>query len=350
MKYRLVILILFLAILVAGGFYLLSKYTKDSILVNNEKTSSANNPTPTPNLNPLTIQAMKERSYPGSNFVIEQTLAPGNNYNKYLVSYQSDGLKIYGLLTMPLGTKPKNGWPAILFNHGYIAPETYQTNPSVGQYASYYPVFSQNGYIVFKPDYRGNGNSQGSPDGAYFSPAYTIDDLNALSSLKKYPDVNPNKIGIWGHSMGGNITLRGLVVDPKDIKVAVIWGGVVGSYTDLFNWHDPSYHPSAYELALRNRYRSDLVKQYGTPQSDPAFWNSVDPTYFLSNISAPIQLDQGKLDEEVPVFWSVSLAEKLKNKGKNVELYTYPGADHNISQSFDLAMQRSLDFFNKYLK
>src|SRR5437763_1318158 len=103
---------------------------------------------------------------------------------------------------------------------------------------------------------------------------------------------------VCGHSMGGNITLRALVVDPSDIKAAVIWGGVVGSYEQIFNWHDPSYHPSAYELSLRNRHRQDLVAKYGTPSENPGFWHSVDPTYFLQDISAPIQLHHGESDEE----------------------------------------------------
>lgn len=316
------------------------------------KQSSMFVPSPTSmqEVNPLMISAMRARSYPGSTITIVQTLPDGSNYHQYLTSYQSDGLTIYALLTVPFGAKPKNGWPVIVFNHGYIDPKQYQTFPRVGQYASYYPVFAENGYMVFKPDYRGNGNSQGNPEGAYYSPAYAIDDLNAIASIKKYPDADSSKIGIWGHSMGGNITLRDLVVNTKDIKAAVIWGGVVGSYTDLLNWHDPSYHPSAYELSLRNKYRSNLTRQYGTPQANPSFWNAIDPTYFINDISAPVQLHQGELDEEVPASFSASLYTKLKSAGKTVAYYTYPGTNHNIAQGFSLAMQRSLDFFNKYLK
>ncbi|HET9947175.1 MAG TPA: alpha/beta fold hydrolase, partial [Patescibacteria group bacterium] len=221
---------------------------------------------PTQPLIPLSIQAMRNKSYPGSTITFVQTLSDGSNFHQYLTYYYSDGLKIYALLTVPFGTKPQNGWPVIVFNHGYIAPTTYETYPSVGQYATYYPVFSSADYIVFKPDYRGNGNSDGQPEGAYYSPAYATDDLNAIASIKKYKDANPQKIGVWGHSMGGNIALRDMVVNTKDIKAAVIWGGVVGTYTQLSHWHDPSYHPSTYELSLRYRYRQDLVSTYGTPE------------------------------------------------------------------------------------
>lgn len=301
--------------------------------------------------NPLSIAAMRENTYPGSDLIIQSTLTPGSNYNRYIASYQSDGLTIYGLLTIPTGNKPAGGWPAIIFNHGYIQPNEYKTEGP--QYAAYVDALAKSGFVVFKPDYRGNGNSQGSPTSAYYAPDYAIDDLNALASVKKYKDVNPNDIGIWGHSMGGNITLRDLVIDPADIKAAVIWGGVVGTYNDLINnWQNRvSYHPAPTDLALRNHNRQNLISQYGTPQTNPEFWNSIDPTNFLSDISAPIQLHQGESDNEVPPDFSANLAQKLKEDGKTVEYYTYPGGDHNLSgQNFDIAMARTIAFFNKYLK
>src|SRR5690242_5574868 len=82
--------------------------------------------TPTPEPNPLSIEAMRQRQYPGSNVVIEQTLAPGSNYKRYIASYQSEGLKIYALLTVPAGPKPDTGWPVIIFNHGFIPPKIYR--------------------------------------------------------------------------------------------------------------------------------------------------------------------------------------------------------------------------------
>jgi hypothetical protein len=51
--------------------------------------------------------------------------------------------------------------------------------------------------------------------------------------MKRYPDADPDRIGMWGHSMGGYITLRSMVVS-QDIKVGVIWAGVVARYPDLF--------------------------------------------------------------------------------------------------------------------
>ena len=103
-------------------------------------------------------------------------------------------------------------------------------------------------------------------------------------------------------------------------------------------------------LALRYKYRGNLEKQYGTPEKNPVFWNSIDPTKFVSDITAPVQLDVGGSDEEVPPVFSQNLRDSLQKARKTVEYYEYPGSNHNITQGFTEAMQHSLDFFNKYLK
>jgi dipeptidyl aminopeptidase/acylaminoacyl peptidase len=307
-------------------------------------------PTPKPT-DPLSIAAMRGRPYPGSSITVEETLSKGSNYSQYVVSYLSDGLKINALLTVPDGEKPATGWPVILFNHGYIPADVYRTTE---RYVAYVDAFARNGYIVFKPDYRGHGESEGRPEGAYYSPAYAIDDLNALSSIAAYKDADPDRIGVWGHSMGGNITLRDLVISPR-IRVAVIWGGVVGSYDELMTkWtRRVPFRPSPREAEARTATgsgRQQLVAVHGTPESNPSYWNSIDPTAHIADITAPVQLHAGGDDEEVPVAFSESLKSRLVKAGKTVELYTYPGADHDISQSFSLAMSRSVEFFDRYLK
>ncbi len=307
-------------------------------------------PSPTP-LNSLSISYLRELKYPGSDITIEQALTPGSNYSRYIVSYRSDGLNIHALMTVPKSAKPKTGFPVIIFNHGYIPPEQYRTTE---RYVAYVDNLARAGYLVFKPDYRGFGNSEGKPEGAYYSSAYAVDVLNALSSIKKYPEANAAKIGMWGHSMGGNISLRDLVVDIKDIKASVIWSGVVGSYDQLLNqWHRASpWTPSEREIAGHvTSIRQNLVNQYGTPQTNPNFWQSIDPTYYLADVTTPIQLHTGGNDQEVPPAFSVSLYDKLKGLRKTVEYYNYPGGDHNISSpNFELAMERTITFFDKYLK
>lgn len=314
------------------------------------RAKSTLTPSPTPNADPLAITYMRTQTYPGSPLQLEQTLPEKPSYKLSIVSYRSEGLKIYGLLAVPKGERPPGGWPAIVFNHGYIDPKVYRTDE---RYIEYVNSLASAGYVVFKPDYRGNGKSEGKPGGPYYTPGYVIDDLNALSSLKQYPDVNPNKIGMWGHSMGGNVTLRALVTNTTDIKAAVIWGGVVGSYDQIMNhWQSVvTYQPDATDLKLRSLNLETLISQHGTPSTDPAYWDAIDPTSHLGDIETPIQLATGGADPNVPIAFSTALYDKLKAAGKIVEYYNYPKGDHNIDPpQYELAMQRTIAFFDKYLK
>lgn len=304
----------------------------------------------TPNqLNPLSIEYLRQRSYPGSEIKIERTLEPGSGYNRYIASYTSDGLKIFALLTVPNTNKPSKGFPAIIFNHGYITPEKYTPD---GNYIAYVDALSRTGYIVFKPDYRGNGMSEGAPGSEFFSQDYAIDDLNAIASIKNYKDVNPTRIGVWGHSLGGNVALKDLVVS-KEIKGVVIWSGVVGSIEDITypNWQARvSYVPAAEDIYLRYKGLPYLITLYGPPSTKSDFWNSIDPVNYLSEEFIPTQIHVGLADNQVPPDFSTGLYQKLKALNKSVEYYEYPGANHDINQSFDLAMKRTIDFFNRYLK
>ena len=298
--------------------------------------------------NPLELKYMLRQTYPGSEISIAQTLEDGVNYKRYIVSYFSGGLKEYAYMTVPKIKRPQSGFPVIIFNHGYQIPKLYTPD---GNYIAYMDSIASAGYIVFKPDYRGNGKSQGMPTSAYFSPDYTVDVLNAISSIKKYKDANPGKIGIWGHSMGGQISLRVAEIS-SDIKVVVIWGGVVGSYNDIiYNWQDKvSYKPEAEDLYLRNLGLSILLARYGTPEKNLSFWKSIDPFYNINLVNAPIQIHVGSGDNQVPPKFSKDLYNQLIKNGKKAEYYEYAGANHDINQGFSVAMKRTINYFDKYLR
>jgi len=295
----------------------------------------------------LSIEYLRKGNYPGSDLIIEETLTPGSNYKRYIASYRSEGLKIYGLLTVPEEEEPPEGFPAIIFNHGYIPPAQYRTTE---KYVSYVDGFARNGYVVFKPDFRGHGESEGEPTGAYGSNAYTVDALNAVSSVKKYPSVNPEKIGMWGHSMGGFITLRSMVVSD-DIKAGVIWAGVVGSYPEMISsWRRRASTPPPGIPSSARRWRDELQAAFGTPEENPDFWNSISATSYLADISGPLSIHHGTLDASVPSEFSENLKGLMDKAGKEAELFLYEGDDHNLSDSFSTAMRRSVEFFDRHLK
>ncbi|MEN9562350.1 MAG: hypothetical protein RIR73_594 [Chloroflexota bacterium] len=303
-------------------------------------------PTATPVPHPMSIIALRNQEYPGSEVSVVKELDRGVNYRRYYVYYLSEGYKIYALLTIPNGEKPEGGFPAIVFNHGYIPPDVYKTTE---RYIAYVDQLARAGYVVFRIDYRGHDQSEGPASGAYGDPGYQVDVMNALASIKQHPDVNPEKVGMWGHSMGGYLTLRAMTIS-SDIKAGVIWAGVVASYPDLlYNWRRTgSFTPSP--SSTGRGWRSAWVEQYGTPEENPAFWDSVSATSYLADLSGPIELHHGTADEDVPVEFSIRLAELGRQYGQIVNLYTYDGDNHNISKYFTQAMNQTIAFFDIYLK
>lgn len=300
--------------------------------------NSTTSPSETTITSPLFINELRTRDFPGGDFIIEEQLASGTNYRQYITSYLSEGLKIYGLLTVPMAPKPASGFPAVLFVHGYIPPKQYSTT---GNYPTYQATLARGGFITFKPDLRGHGNSEGESVSAHYSEKYVIDTLSALSYLKKYPDVDPARLGYWGHSNGGEIGLRVAVIS-SDIKAASFWAGVVGSYEDMFETHND-------KIPFLKNDNNILTNQYGLPSSKSEFWLKADPYYFLEDIKAPIELQHGTADDSVPVELSLSLKTALEKLNKPVIYYEYPNDDHNIAANSRQAWQRTIDFFKTNL-
>ncbi len=302
--------------------------------------------TSTPVPHPMSIAAMRAGVYPGSEISVVKELDRGSNYRRYYTYYLSEGSKIYALLTIPMGATPEGGWPAIVFNHGYIPPEVYRTTE---RYIAYVDEIAKAGYVVFRIDYRGNDASEGEATGAYGDPGYTVDVLNAVATIKRMQDVNPDKIGMWGHSMGGFLTLRIMVIS-QDVKVGVIWAGVVASYPEmLYDWRrSGSFTPSPSSRGVG--WRTQWLEAYGAPDNNPAFWDSVSATSYLADLSGPLQLHHGTADEDVPLEFSIRLAEEARAAGQIADLYVYEGDNHNISANFSAAMQRTIAFFDEILK
>lgn len=284
---------------------------------------------------------------PKASTLVEVEKIKESRYEKSVVTYESDGYKIRALLGIPKGQMPGGRWPVIIFNHGYIPPAEYRTNE---KYVAYFDRLVLAGYAVVKSDYRGHGESEGEAEGGYGSDAYSRDIRNLVATIRSDSRINPERVGMWGHSMGGHITLRNMVVDPN-IKAGVIWAGVVASYPDLLNnWRRTNNSsPLPSPSYPGRRWRNILQEQYGTPEQNPEFWNSISATNYLDQISGPVQLHHGAADTSVPVSFSRTLEQKMKEVDKVVELYEYPGDDHNISQNFGTAMNRTIEFFKKYL-
>jgi dipeptidyl aminopeptidase/acylaminoacyl peptidase len=300
----------------------------------------------------ITIEYLRELEITGSEITFEGQLADRSNYHQHLVSYISEDNKIYGLLTIPFAEPPQGGFKAIVFNHGYIPPTAYRTTE---RYTAYVDHLARSGFVVFKIDYRGHGESQGEPSGTYYSPGYTIDSIAALKSLQTLDIIDPQGIGMWGHSMAGNLVLRAMLVEP-DIKAGVIWAGAVYSYDDFAKYgiNDNTYRPPAasetQEPSGRRRRSREIFDTYGRPDTSVDYWQAVSLTENIEFLTHPLQLHHAQDDTVVNIGYSFDLAAVLQEHGKQYEFYSYEGGGHNlISPYFDQAMQRTVEFFRENL-
>jgi dipeptidyl aminopeptidase/acylaminoacyl peptidase len=342
MPKKVLLLIITITILLTGGYFLLFKDNSQpnltSLVPFTQKESLA--------FQELTIPYLKKRDYQSSLGPL-QRLAQNTDFTSYLTSYDSDGLKINGLLTIPQGEEPAQGWPAIVFVHGYIPPSTYQTQANYNSYVDY---LAKNGFVVFKIDLRGHGDSEGEAGGGYFSGDYVIDTLNARAALAQSDFVNPRKIGLWGHSMSGNIVMRSLAAQP-DIPAIVIWAGAVYTYEDMqeLGINDNSYRPQ--EGLERKKKREELRAAHGDFDKESDFWQQVPPTNYLENIQGVIQIHHATNDPVVSIEYSRNLTNILENTDIFHQLFEYPSGGHNLTgTSFTQAMQRTVEFFASQLQ
>ncbi|MBZ0286398.1 MAG: prolyl oligopeptidase family serine peptidase, partial [Anaerolineae bacterium] len=193
---------------------------------------------------------------------------------------------------------------------------------------------------------RGHGDSEGEPEGSYFSPAYMIDAISALRSLQKMDIIDPQGIGMWGHSMAGNLVLRAMLVEPT-VKAGVIWAGAVYSYDDFVKYAitDTSFVPPTTETS-GSRRRREIFETYGRPNTAEPFWQAVSLTENIEYLQNPLQIHHAVDDDVVDIGYTRDLAAVLQTSGKVYEAYEYDTGGHNISSpSFDLAMQRTVAFF-----
>lgn len=132
--------------------------------------------------------------------------------NTHTVNFFSEATKMEGDLFLPADYKAGERRPAIVLCHGFTGVRSL----ILGDYAK---VFCAAGFVVLTFDYRGYGGSEGTR--RRLIPLEQIDDIrNAISFLETRPEVDPNRIGLWGTSFGGANAPYAAGVDTR-IKAAV---------------------------------------------------------------------------------------------------------------------------------
>ena len=153
-----------------------------------------------------------------------------------------------------------------------------------------------------------------------------------------------------------------LISCDTTIERSVIWGGVVAPYPDIIEvWdyigQDAPFPPGyTYTEALRwgqnfSDWVAEFSAKYGTAEENPELWATISPNSYLEDLSGPLQLHHSTTDVIVPLSWSQTLVDELQDVGfDDYEFYTYASDNHDISANFNLAMTRTIEFFDAYVK
>jgi dipeptidyl aminopeptidase/acylaminoacyl peptidase len=254
-----------------------------------------------------------------------------------VVRYKSkDGLEIAAILYKPLNYSSSKTYPAVLWIHG--GPEG-QDNLGWDPWALY---LAQHGYIVLNPNYRG-GNGYGEKFrnlNVEDSGGGEVDDV-ALGAeyLVSKGLADKARIGIGGGSHGGTMVAYEVTKRPELWHAAIELYGVV----DRASFIERTNRPSAIRWT---------AKMGGTPEEKPEVYRKANILADVPKITAPLLIQHGEDDPQVPPYESVQFTEALKKANKPYLYFTYPKELHGFSQREHRldAWRKQLAFLNEYLQ
>lgn len=292
---------------------------------------------------PLTIEGLRAREYGVGEIEFVSVMEETANFTRYLIAYDSDGLRITGMLNRPRGEGP---FPVVILNHGYYPLDVYQTGNGSKTAADY---LANRGFLAIAPDFRSHA---GSDDGLnLYRVGHVIDVLNLIPLAQKLPDAQPGKIGIWGHSNGGAVTAKVITVSDQ-IGAAVIYSPASSNIVEDYEFRVERRRMRENEPPGQRSGVLDLptVEFPVPPAQGPDLYERLSPLNYLHYVTAPVQIHWGTNDEVVPYKWPGDLLDGLRAAGKEVEYFEYPGQPHSFTgESNQLYLRRIAEFYAERL-
>jgi dipeptidyl aminopeptidase/acylaminoacyl peptidase len=260
---------------------------------------------------------------------------------KQVIFKSEDGVTLHGQLFLPRGAKGKV--PALVFMHGGPVRQMMLGFHYMDYYHNAYAenqYLASRGYAVLSVNYRlgimyGRAFRE-APNTIWRGAAEYKDVVAAGRYLQSLPEVDAEKIGLWGGSYGGFLTAMGLARNSDLFKAGVDFHGV----------HDWSVfltqRPFFGSLALRPPDMEAAVK---------LAWDS-SPDAYVSTWKSPVLLIQGDDDRNVPFSQTIDLAQRLRAQHVPFEQIVLPDEIHGFLmwKNWVRAYAATADFFDRTLK
>lgn len=295
------------------------------------------------------IDNWSDRNNPESSFLYDTdgqliTTLNDNSINKnhpyypYLSAHQNttfgelktnDEQTLHYRMVLPPHFKAENKYPVYLYTYGgpHAQVVTNSWGPGIDQY------MAQQGFIVFALDNRGSARRGVKFESGIYKHMGSVeldDQLVGVNYLKSLDYVDANKIGIFGWSYGGFMTLKAMT---KSDQFAI--GVSVAPVADY----------KLYDTFYTERYMS-------TPQLNPDGYNTTAVFDDVKNIINPLMVIHGMADDNVLFTNSTKLFKAMQDEGILFDSMIYPGAKHGISgEKSQLHVWKTISqYFIKHLK
>jgi dipeptidyl-peptidase-4 len=247
---------------------------------------------------------------------------------EFLTVKSRDGVLLNASIIKPADFTPQKRYPVLVVVYGGPGVQIIR-NAWGGATFLWHELMAQKGYIIFSLDNRGStgrGHAFEIPLHFRLGAQELSDQRDGVQYLKSLPYVDANRIGIWGWSYGGHMTLHAMFEAGDDFKVGFVGGPVT-------DWR---YYDSIYT----ERY-------LGLPQKNEKGYQDSSPVKYAAQLKGKLLIAHGTGDDNVHFANTLSVINDLIEAGKYVEVLAFPGRGHGVSDppARRILMQRVTQFF-----
>jgi dipeptidyl-peptidase-4 len=223
-----------------------------------------------------------------------------------------DGVTLNCSMIKPPNFDPSKKYPVITFTYGGPHAQVVLNAWSRSATFLWHQMMAQKGYIIFSLDNRGSagrGHVFEAPLHLHLGAQELSDQRDGAAWLREQPYVDANRLGIWGWSYGGHMTLHAMFEAGDIYKVGFAGGPVT-------DWH-------FYDTIYTERYMGLL------PKSEQNYKDS-SPIKNAGNLKGKLLIAHGQGDDNVHYSNTLLLIDELIRDGKYVEVMAFPGRGHGV--------------------